>query len=291
MEYGFIILTSILVSATFLLLFYCFYKIRRIDNNVYELLFQVRKTQRTDLVDSFQQRQYLDILQQELSLSHPLPPTRGWAASPDFLLTIARHAHEAKPSKVVECSSGVSTLVLASCLRDNGAGHVYSLEHEETFAAVTRSHLEREGLSEWATVLHAPLVEHDIKGRRFTWYDDAALPEGHFDMIVVDGPPHLVGEMARFPAGHRLFTRLSEGGTAFADDANREEEEATLAAWRRDFATFEEKYLFCEKGCRSFKKPGRQRARTGREPRLAESPDRQKALTGTKPQTVRSPDL
>lgn len=255
MEYGFIIFICILVSGTLGLLSYCFYKIRRIDKNVCELLFLVRKIQKTDLVDSFQQRQYLDILEQELSLSHPLPPTRGWAASPDFLLTIARHAREAKPSRIVECSSGVSTLVLASCLRDNGKGHVYSLEHEETFAAATRAHLEREGLSEWATVLHAPLVEHDINGRRFTWYDDAVLPEDRFDMVVVDGPPHLVGEMARFPAGQRLFTRLSEGGTAFADDANREEEEATLSAWRRDFPAFEEASFFCEKGCRSFRRP------------------------------------
>ncbi|WP_282606793.1 class I SAM-dependent methyltransferase [Pelagibius sp. Alg239-R121] len=238
-----------------LLLAYCFHKIRRIDNNISEILFRVMKIQRTDLVDIFQQRQNLDILQHELSLTRPLPPTRGWAASPDFLLIIARHASEAKPDTVVECSSGTSTVVLASCLRENGKGHVYSLENDKAFAETTRSHLEREGLSEWATVLHAPLVRQDVGERQFSWYDHQNLPDSAIDMIIVDGPPHLVGNMARYPAGPKLFTRLADGGTVFADDADRSEEEATLAAWRQEFPTFQEGYHYCEKGCISFRKP------------------------------------
>ncbi|WP_218940093.1 O-methyltransferase [Denitrobaculum tricleocarpae] len=255
MQYQLFAVIFLVLLAVLGLLSYCFYKVRRIDNNVSELLFLVRKIQQTDLIDLFQQRQNLDTLESELSLKHHLPPTRGWAASPDFLLIVARHAREQKPVTIVECSSGVSTLVLASCMRDNGKGHVYSLEHDGAFADITRGNLEREGLSEWATVVHAPLTSHSINGRQFSWYDDSGLPEGEIDMVVVDGPPHLVGDMARYPAGARLFTRLSEGGTVFADDANRMEEEATLAAWRREFPSFEENYRYCEKGCISLAKP------------------------------------
>lgn len=234
---------------------YSFYKIRRIDKNVSETLFRVVKLERTDLVQVFQQRQNLEILQHELSITNPLPPMRGWAASPDFLLLISRHARTAKPGVIVECSSGASTVVLASCLREAGQGHVYSLENEAEFAEITRGHLEREGLSDWATVIHAPLKPYDIEGGRFFWYDDKDLPDAAVDMIVVDGPPHLVGKMARYPAGPQLFTRLNAGGTVFTDDADRKEEEATLAAWRKQFPDFAETYHHCEKGCISFRKP------------------------------------
>lgn len=244
-----------LLLATAGLAAYSFYKIRRIDKNISEILFRVVKLEQTDLVQVFQQRQNLDMLQHELTLTRPLPPMRGWAASPDFLLLISRHARAAKPQVIVECSSGASTVVLASCLREAGQGHVYSLENEAEFAEITRGHLEREGLSDWATVIHAPLKPYDIEGGRFFWYEDKDLPEVAVDMVVVDGPPHLVGRMARYPAGPQLFTRLSSGGTVFADDADRKQEEATLAAWRKQFPDFAETYHHCEKGCISFRKP------------------------------------
>ncbi len=234
---------------------YSFYKIRRIDKNISEILFRVVKLEKTDLVHVFQQRQNLEILQHELTLTRPLPPMRGWAASPDFLLLISRHARETRPQVIVECSSGASTVVLASCLREAGQGHVYSLENEAEFAEITRGHLAREGLNDWATVIHAPLKAYDIEGGRFFWYDDENLPGAAIDMIVVDGPPHLVGRMARYPAGPNLFTRMASGGTVFADDADRKEEEATFAAWRKQFPDFAERYHHCEKGCISFKKP------------------------------------
>ncbi len=254
MEYVFMFFVAAVLLPMAGLVAYSFYKIRRIDKNVSEILFRVVKLQQTDLVQVFQQRQNLDMLQHELTLTRPLPPTRGWAASPDFLLLISRHARAAQPDVIVECSSGASTVVLASCLREAGRGHVYSLENEAEFAEMTRGHLAREGLSDWATVIHAPLKPYDIEGGRFFWYDDQELPEAAIDMIVIDGPPHLVGRMARYPAGPRLFTRLAAGGTVFADDADRSEEEATLAAWRKQFPDFAESYHHCEKGCISFRK-------------------------------------
>ena len=249
---SFVVAALLGISA---LLAYCFHKIRRIDKNISEVLFRIVKLQQTDLVHLFQQRQNLDMLEHELTLTRPLPPTRGWAASPDFLLLISRHARAAKPELIVECSSGASTVVLASCMRENGKGHVYSLENEEDFAKITRAHLEREGLGEWATVIHAPLKAYEIEGGRFFWYDDKDLPEAAIDMIVIDGPPHMVGKMARYPAGPNLFTRLSAGGQVFADDADRAEEVPTLSAWRKQFPAFEETYHYCEKGCVTFRKP------------------------------------
>jgi hypothetical protein len=85
------------------------------------------------------------------SLIHPLfplPALRGWAGSPDFLLELARRAVARKPSTVVECGCGASTLVLARSCQLVANGHVYSLEHEPAFAQATRDQLKEADLAE-----------------------------------------------------------------------------------------------------------------------------------------------
>lgn len=76
----------------------------------------------------FSQIEALFALERKLALPQALPPLRGWAGSPDFLLRIANELEERKPRTVLECSSGVSTLVVARCLQMNGKGHVFSLQ-------------------------------------------------------------------------------------------------------------------------------------------------------------------
>ena len=49
---------------------------------------------------------------------------------------------------VVECGSGLSTILIARRLRELGAGNVHSLEHDEGFAEACRRQLERESLSD-----------------------------------------------------------------------------------------------------------------------------------------------
>ena len=59
-----------------------------------------------------------------LAPKHPLPPTRGWAASPDMLREILVHVLSERPGLVVEASSGTSTLVIAYALERQGNGRV-----------------------------------------------------------------------------------------------------------------------------------------------------------------------
>src|SRR5215510_16062551 len=66
----------------------------------------------------------------------PLPNTRGWAASPDLLKKITEVILTERPSLVMEASSGVSTLVIAYCLKQLGQGRLISLEHDAKFAAI-----------------------------------------------------------------------------------------------------------------------------------------------------------
>jgi hypothetical protein len=203
----------------------------------------------------YRQLEALDNLHRDLGFPGSLPETRGWAACPDFLHRIARHALTARPQMAVECSSGVSTLVLAQCMVKNGGGHVFSLEHDPAFAQKTRDHLARLGLEAFATVIDAPLRNYALQGREYRWYDLSGLPAGGIAMLVIDGPPAATCPMARYPAGPLLFGRLAEGAYVFLDDAAREEERAAVDLWaQKEDITIVERLSPTEKGCAVLRK-------------------------------------
>jgi predicted O-methyltransferase YrrM len=92
---------------------------------------------------------------ERLGLNRGIPYTPQWSAAPDFLTLIVDHVLEHRPQTIVECGSGLTTLMLARCCALNGAGHVYSLENGADYAANTRLDIARYGLEHWSTVIHA----------------------------------------------------------------------------------------------------------------------------------------
>lgn len=219
----------------------------RIREATFELLEDARVT-RKECTALFAQLQSLAALERKLNLPGPLPPLRGWAGSPDFLLTIADHVLERRPTTVLECSSGVSTIVVARCLQMIGRGHVYSLEHEPAYVEKTVAMLKDFGLEEWATVLHAPLTP---RGNDAPWYDDDVLPPhiGEIQLLVVDGPPFYVAPLARLPALPRMLPRLAANATLILDDADREAETEIVKRWLEIAPDFSATHLRHEKGC------------------------------------------
>lgn len=239
-------LVFLLLLAVVLLCAWTLHKVRLIHLLVHEVRDQAGSAPAT----LFRQLEAIEGLQRELRLDKSLPPTRGWAGSPDFLLQLARHAQLARPRVVVECSSGASTIVLARCLQLLGAGQVYSLEHDPLYAAQTRAELARHGLSNWAQVLDAPLRTQALSGQHWPWYAVERLPAGlAIDLLVIDGPPQASGTLARYPAGPLLFPRLAPGAAVFLDDAARPDEQAILRRWRDEFPQLRQSLLACEKGC------------------------------------------
>lgn len=225
---------------------YTLHKVRLIHLMAHELKDQAQRQP----AELYRQLEALHGLYHELGLEQSLPATRGWAASPDFLLELARQARAARPAVVVECSSGTSTLVLARCMQRNGHGKVYSLEHDPHYAEQTRRQLQRHGLAHWATVLHAPLRDYTLGGQQWPWYETGQLPEGlKIDLLVIDGPPMATRALARYPAGPLLFHRLTRGARVFLDDAARPDEQAILARWKTEFPQCAQRSLICEKGC------------------------------------------
>lgn len=239
-------LTSFLFTAAILLL--CGYTLHKV-RLIHLLLHDVRDQSQRENAGLFRQLEALQGLYTDLGLKHSLPDTRGWAASPDFLLEMTRHALAEKPGVVVECSSGTSTVVLARCMQLNGAGKVYSLEHDPRYAAEARRQLARHGLSDWAVVLDAPLKAQEFGGATWPWYTTDGLPADlRIDMLAIDGPPQATRALARYPAGPALFARLSRGAAVFLDDARRPDEQAILRRWAEEYPDMEQHLPRCEKG-------------------------------------------
>ena len=184
-----------------------------------------------------------------LMLSEPLPVSPDWSAAPDFLHRIIDHCLEHRPSRILECSSGLTTLALARCCQMNKSGQVYSLENGADYAATTRSALERFGLQQYATVLHAPLQEVILRKTRYRWYSNHSPAAGCFDMLVVDGPPVYIQMHSRYPALPLLYRRLADDCTVFLDDAAREDEQEIIAMWLDEFPAFAHEYADLERGC------------------------------------------
>lgn len=241
------IFQTALLVITFTLVALLLYKTRKIHLATYNLVTDTARVHK-EIDVLFSQIQALLALERKLALPQALPPLRGWAGSPDFLLRIASEIEERKPGAVLECSSGVSTLVVARCLQMNGKGHVFSLEHDPSYATTTRKLLGKYNLSDWATVLDAPL---ETKHTETPWYREESIPKdlGPVDMLIIDGPPATVAPLARFPALPRLLSRLSTTSLIVMDDANRDDETEIVNRWLQMFPMLLHRDGYCEKGC------------------------------------------
>ena len=187
-------------------------------------------------------------IQAKLGLSQPLPYTLDWSAAPDFIGLIVEHALQAKPEIIVECSSGLTTLVLARCCQLNERGRVISLENGEEYAEQTLQKLCEFGLADYSHVIHAPLEKVSLD-RDYDWYSLKALPEVSIDMLVIDGPPGFIQKNSRYPALPLLFDKFSKQANVFLDDAARDDEKELVAQWLSEFSGVEHEYLDFERGC------------------------------------------
>jgi hypothetical protein len=211
---------------------------------------------------------YSDIAER-LALEVSLDFDLQWSAAPDFLQQLADHCLQARPSVIVECSSGTSSIVLAQCCRLNGRSRVYSLENGASFAASTREQLKLHGLEAYCTVIDAPLQPVTVCGETFQWYQLDGLVDGlnagltngptgdtgnspagtGIDLLVIDGPPGFIQPRSRFPAMPLLAPWLADSAVIMLDDAVRDDEQRVVEQWLRLFPEFSHHYLELERGC------------------------------------------
>jgi Methyltransferase domain len=239
-----------IAGATLVVAVYVLHRTRRVHLKLFEVETALRTTVPYAISANFRQIESLYSIYREVPLEYPLPWTRGWAASPDFLWTVAQHALTRRPKVIVECSSGVSTVVLAACLRKLGTGHIWSLEHDQKFANQTLIDLERHRLTEFVTLVVAPLVPQRLGGSDYPWYDISTLPRIEpIELLVIDGPPKNTGRHARYPALPLLSPLLGSPATIFLDDSGRADEREILSRWMQEFPALQIESIPCEKGC------------------------------------------
>ena len=84
---------------------------------------------------------------------------------PAALVAVCNEIVHGARTRIVECGSGLSTVVLARLLRERGDGALVALEHDRHWAALVEEQLRKEDLGEIARVHYAPL------GGEPPWYD------------------------------------------------------------------------------------------------------------------------
>jgi predicted O-methyltransferase YrrM len=209
----------------------------------------LEKEIKKEIRQTFRQLEALQNLSAVLPASDVLPATRVWAASPDLLVVLVDLVITARPSLVVECGSGASTLWLALAMRRFGIdGRIVALEHDPAFGAKTRDLLARHDVGDLAEVRDAPLESFSLDGETYSWYARRAWQDlSGIDLLFVDGPPATTGHQARYPALPLLIGSLSPVATAVLDDLIVPDMQKVLGRWLDAYPEFSSEILPLEK--------------------------------------------
>lgn len=152
---------------------------------------------------------------------------QGWDAKLDYFEEIVSRA-ASTPGPILECGSGLTTLVLG-CLAGRRGIETWSLEHHADWYKRVLGTIKRHRVP-GVNLLLAPLREYG----EFNWYDAplAALP-AKFSLIICDGPPDLAhgGRYGLLPV---LGERLESGATILFDDAREPGQPEVLRRWQTE---------------------------------------------------------
>ena len=170
----------------------------------------------------------------------PLPIMRLATLGPDMAIEYLNLIRSRQPKTIVELGSGVSTVIAAILLKEQGGGKVIALDHDKEWLEHTREILERHGVSEYADLRYAPLVP--VEGANHPWYDPQALAGvDQVDLLLIDGPPDYKDEGRRQPGLTYLTAKLSSEAVVIADDCDRKKWRNFTMQWSREngFSTYE----------------------------------------------------
>jgi predicted O-methyltransferase YrrM len=221
----------------------------RDNKRTFDTLRQARADIPKEIRQTFSQLEALQTLNNVLPSTDLLPPTRGWAASPDLLMVLVDLVITERPSLVVECGSGASTLWIALAMRRFEIdGRIVSLEHDPVFGGRTRDLLARHKVLDLVEIRDAPLESFSIDGENYSWYATRAWEDlKGIDLLFVDGPPAATGHQARYPGLPLLSESLSPVATIVLDDLIVPDMQEVLRLWLDAYPDFRSEILPLEK--------------------------------------------
>lgn len=146
-----------------------------------------------------------------------------WVAQPAYLAACLRAALDS-PGPILECGSGLSTLVLAAAARHTGQP-LWTLEHQPRWRQQLQGYVRMYPLP-----VHLPAAPLQDYGS-FTWYVPPwdEMPAA-FARVICDGPPGSTpgGRYGLLPV---MRARLAPDCLILLDDLHRPEERAIAARW------------------------------------------------------------
>lgn len=154
----------------------------------------------------------------------------AWSAETEYLVACIEHAMLTKGT-ILECGSGISTLILGVIAKQRNLGHI-ALESSPEWRQHVSAYLAHYGLTN-TQVVDAPIKSYED----FEWYE--APPKtslGDVTLVICDGPPSKTrgGRFGLMPVMH---SALSSECIILLDDAERQEEQDIADNWQRRYGT------------------------------------------------------
>ena len=150
----------------------------------------------------------------------------AWSALEDYLRDCMSHAL-ASSGPVLECGSGLTTIVLGAIAQKRGYRH-WALEHQEAWTVRVHEFLARYGIDSVA-LLHAPLKRY----AGFDWYDVPANLPTNFSLVICDGPPGKT-HGGRYGLVPLMRDRMASGCVILLDDGDRAGEQSVAQRWEAE---------------------------------------------------------
>ncbi len=237
-----------LIAITFLLfslLAIQFIHYRRLQRQAKNALIETKKNQE----NFYKQTESFTNIVKVLPLIAPLPSLRHFAVSPDLAKILVDKIIEKQPKQILECGSGVSSLIMGYALKLNKQGSLISLESDEECYSKNQHEIKKHQLEGVVSLIHAPLKPIKIEDKEWQWYDTAFYQSLEtIDLLFVDGPFFKTQSLARYPALPLLFDKLSPNAIIVVDDMIRPDEQQIVQKWLKQFPQLKASTFPTEKG-------------------------------------------
>jgi len=106
--------------------------------------------------------------------------------------TLHRYIKDKKPKEILECGTGISTIVMAYALKENaggGGGRIISMESVKEYYDMAVKLLPA-SLSRHVEIVYSPVIEDSFSFYRGVRYRDVPL-DRQYDFMFIDGPSYV----------------------------------------------------------------------------------------------------
>ena len=151
-----------------------------------------------------------------------------WSGLGEYLTGCIGHALTSR-GPILECGSGLSTLLVGAVAKQRGYTH-WVLEHMPEWAMEVQRYLEKYYIDS-VVLCSKPLKDYGD----YCWYEPPlqSMPDS-FSLVICDGPPGSSTKGGRYGLVPVMRERLKPGCIILLDDAAREQESAIARRWETE---------------------------------------------------------